>query len=271
MRSGQEQAQTERFSHAYLQGRTPTMRAIERQVCGCDYGGTSWTSLAQSERLAALLEQRPGTHLLELGAGSGWPGLHMAKISGCEVALVDLPLAGLRIAAERAIVEGIEDRCRVAVADAAHPPFADASFDAVGHSDLLCCLVPKSAVLEACRRVIRPGGRMVFSVIFVAPGLAPPAYRRAVENGPEFIETESDYPTLLGDADWDVRERIDVTAAYGAACGRQLAADEAHRTALEDLLGAAELAERLAGWRSKLDVIEDGHLRRYIFVAVPVV
>ena len=269
MRSAAEQAATERFARSYLRGQSPTMRAIERRVCGCDYGATSWTSLDQSERLAALLGLRPGRHLLELGAGSGWPGLQLAKASGCAVTLVDLPLEGLRIAAARARREGIEKRCRFAVADGAQLPFAEASFDAVGHSDLLCCLLPKRAVLAACRRVIRTGGRMVFSVIFVAPGLAPAAYRRAVENGPEFIETASDYPTLLAETGWDLVQRIDVGADYGAACRRQLAADEAHQGALEALLGAADLAERLAGWRANLEVIDDGHLRREIFVAAP--
>ena len=80
---------------------------------------------------------------------------------------MDLPLSGLRIATERAVKDRISDRCRIAVADGSRLPFRDRSFDAVSHSDVLCCLRDKRGVLEACRRVIRDSGRMVFTVNLV--------------------------------------------------------------------------------------------------------
>jgi len=60
----------------------------------------------------------------------------LAKTSGCDVALVDLPLSGLRIAAQRAVTDRIAGICWVAVADAAGLRFRDASFDALSHSDV---------------------------------------------------------------------------------------------------------------------------------------
>jgi phosphoethanolamine N-methyltransferase len=266
-RSPEEQAQTERFAESYLCAQTPTMRAIERSVCGCDYGGSSWTTREETERLTALMGLRPGLRLLDVGAGSGWPGLYMAGMSGCDIVLVDLPLAGLRIAADRAAADGMANACWVAVADGANLPFADNSFDAVSHSDLLCCLRPKRAVLEACRGVIHRGGRMVFTVISVAPGLSPSDYGRAVENGPEFIESEADYPTLLAQTGWGLVEHLDVTADYAASCRRQIRADEEQKSALETLIGVSEFAERQLGWRSKLAALGDGLLRREFFVA----
>src|SRR5206468_5725352 len=127
-------------------------------VCGCDFGAISWTTCAEAQRIAALLQLRPGVRLLDVGAGSGWPGLYMAMLSGCDVVLVDLPLAGLRIAAKRARNDGMPGNSWAVVADAANPPFPDDSFDAVSHSDLLCCLREKRAVLKACRRVTRNHG-----------------------------------------------------------------------------------------------------------------
>jgi len=245
------------------------MLAIERSVCGCDYGGNSWTTKVEAERVAARLALRPGVRLLDLGAGSGWPGLYMSKASGCGVVLVDLSSTGLSIAARRADNDGIPGHIWVAFADAAALPFPDRSFDAVSHSDLLCCLRQKRSVLADCRRVVRRHGRMVFTVISVAPGLSAERYLRAVANGPEFIETDTDYSTLLAQTGWIITDREDITAAFAASCRRLLRADEAQKDGLMALIGASEFAERVAKWRSKLTAMGDDLLRRELFAAVP--
>jgi phosphoethanolamine N-methyltransferase len=268
-RSPEEQAQRQRFEEFYVRARAPVMLSIERSVCGCGYGGNSWTTRPEAEEIAAILGLRPGLRLLDVGAGSGWPGLYMAETSGCDVVLVDLPLAGLRIAAERAEADRLPGGCWAAVADAAELPFADGSFEAVSHSDLLCCLKPKRAVLEACRRVIARDGRMVFTVISVAPGLSRDDHTRAVENGPEFIESEADYETLLGETGWTLVERRNITGDYITSCRRQLRAEEEWKEPLAALIGASELAERQAGWRSKLMALDAELLRRELFVAAP--
>jgi cyclopropane fatty-acyl-phospholipid synthase-like methyltransferase len=264
-----QQDQRRRFDELYERSLASVMVAVERKVCGCDYGGSSWTTRAEAEHIADLLKLEAGDRLLEVGAGSGWPGLYLAERTGCDVVLVDLPFSGLRIARERVAREGLPGACWVALADGAGLPFRDASFDAVSHSDVLCCLPDKRGVLAACRRVIRASGRMVFSVISVAPGLTPGAYARAVENGPEFIEAESDYATLLAETGWTLLERQDLTGDYAASCRRQIQADEEMAVDLRALLGAAEFEERLAGWHAKLAVLGEGLLRRELFTTEP--
>ena len=60
-----------------------------------------------------------GSNLLDLGAGTGWPGLFLAKESGCKVTLVDLPEIGLQIAERRGQEGGLTNRVSIKVADAA--------------------------------------------------------------------------------------------------------------------------------------------------------
>jgi ubiquinone/menaquinone biosynthesis C-methylase UbiE len=159
----QEWIKREAFDSEYRQGSLPAMQAIERAVCGCAYGSTAWTTRDEAERIAAALELRPRVALLEIGAGSGWPALYLARETGCEAVLTDLPLEGLGIARERAVRDGVASRCWVACADGSHLPFGDESFDAINHSDLLCYLVEKRRLLFECLRVVRRGGRMAFS------------------------------------------------------------------------------------------------------------
>lgn len=264
-----EQSLKASFEVAYERSQTLVMKAIERRVCGCDYGGNSWTTKEQAEALIPLLGLGPGSKLLDVGAGTGWPGLFLARTTGCSVFLVDLPEVGLSIASQRARAESIEGRVTIKVADAAELPFENGSFCAVSHSDLLCCLVRKRRVLEECRRVIRPSGMMAFTVISVAPGLSGEAHTRALENAPDFVETNASYPALLSATGWELLDRQDLTSAYRDSCARQIDADVDSQSELADLLGTEEAADRLAQWRSKLQAIEDGLFVRELLVCRP--
>ena len=267
--SPEELAKRERFAQTYARSQCSAILAVERQACGCDYGGNSLTTRDEALRMATILDLRPGVRLLDVGAGTGWPGLYMAKETGCDATMVDLPLNGLQIATERAAKDDMSDRCRVAVADGSEMPFRDACFDALSHSDILCCLKDKRGILEACRRVVRDTGRMVFTVIWITPGLSGEDYQRAVARAPEFGETETAYPTLLEQCGWALVERADISEDYAATMQRFIDADYELQDQLEALLGVQEFADRQAGWRAELGAIEEGLIRRDLFVATP--
>src|SRR5690349_1601835 len=102
------------FDKSYASARAPVMQAIERVVCGCNYGGTSWTTKDEAVLLGNSLSLAPGKTLLEIGAGSGWPSLFLATRFGSSVVLVDLPAEGLRLATERAQKDNLTGRCLIA-------------------------------------------------------------------------------------------------------------------------------------------------------------
>ena len=257
------------FEEVYARTITPVMQEIEREVCGCDYGGNSWTTLEQADQLNYLLRLGADTEFIDLGSGTGWPSLYLAKKSGCHATLVDLPENSIRIARKRSQEDGISDRVTALVADAAVLPLGDACFNAISHSDLLCCLVQKQKVLEECRRIVRPGGRMAFTVISITFGLSRSDHARAIENGPEFIETQDDYAALLDKTGWLVEDRVDLIKEYLNSCKCQIQADRANQEALEDLLGSTQTEERIADWCSKLEAISEGLFRRELYLCSP--
>jgi 2-polyprenyl-3-methyl-5-hydroxy-6-metoxy-1,4-benzoquinol methylase len=126
------------FDQRYGAALPPVARQIEQRVIGGDWGANGFTTMAQADTLAHELHLSAGDRLLDLGTGRGWPGLYLAARTGCRVVLTDLPLEGLRVAADRATSEGLAARTAVVAAAASALPFQAGSFDAVIHTDVLC-------------------------------------------------------------------------------------------------------------------------------------
>ena len=113
-------------------------RAVELEAVGTDYGNAGFTTQAQADVIADLLALRPGELLLDVGSGAGWPGLYLAKKTGCRVVLCDLTLPGMKQARRRAVADAAAARTSAVVASARQLPFRPDSFDAMVHTDVLC-------------------------------------------------------------------------------------------------------------------------------------
>ena len=270
-RTPEEQATIDRFSNTYSFGQLDFMLEIERSVCGCDYGGTSWTTREEADGVIVMLNLKPGQQLLEVGSGSGWPGLYLTKQTGCDVTLTDLPLEGLRIARKRAATDELSGECRIFLADGAALPFRDGWFDAIYHSDVLCCLVEKLAVLKSCRRVVRSGGKMVFSVIYITPNITAAACEQAKAGGPPFVESPASYPDMLQEAGWEIVDQIDQTAEYLESIRRHIAGQKSYANKIAKTFGKDEASERFARKRATVSALVNDLLRRELFEVVPAI
>jgi len=125
------------FGETYGRGPSALLDEMERRVLGGVWGANGYTTVAEADRLAKELSLGPADHLLDVGSGRGWPGLYLAKTTGCRLTMTDLPVEGLRVALDRAALEEI-DVTGASVASAKALPFAARSFDAIVHTDVLC-------------------------------------------------------------------------------------------------------------------------------------
>ena len=114
------------------------VRRIELAVIGGDWGANGYTTSAQADQLATVLELHASSMVLDVGAGRGWPGLYLAEITGCSVVLTDVPIEGLALARERSMEERLDGRTWPVNASARALPFPAETFDAVVHTDVLC-------------------------------------------------------------------------------------------------------------------------------------
>jgi len=262
-----EAASIERFTDSYRLCCSPVRLDVERKVLGADYGSTGYTTRRQADDLGRHLRLGPEVRLADLGAGSGWPGLYLASQTGCQVVGTDLPYDGLARARARSIEDGVAERASYVVASGRHQPLRAGAFDAVVHTDVLCCLGPKLAVLRACRRLLRPGGRLAFTTIHVGPGLDAAQHRRAVRAGPPHVVTRRPYAELVAQAGFGEIAEIDVTEEYARAQRAWQKGHDAHADELRRVIPDQDFALGQANRRRAIAAIEDGLLRRSLITA----
>jgi cyclopropane fatty-acyl-phospholipid synthase-like methyltransferase len=257
----------ERFNDRYRLCCSPVRLDIESEVLDADYGSTGYTTRDQADDLVRHLQLVPGDRLADIGSGSGWPGLYLAQQTGCRVIGTDLPFDGLQRARARAIADGLARRASYAVATGRSQPFRAGCFDAAVHTDVLCCLGPKLAMLRDCRRLLRPGGRLAFTTIYVTPGLDTARHRRAVRAGPWQVATRRPYPELVVQAGFTDVVDIDVTEDYARTQQAWLEANESRTEDVRHLTSDAEFATAQADRRAAQAAIEEGLLRRALMTA----
>lgn len=247
---------------------SPARRSVEAEVIGADYGSTGYTTRDQADAIAAHLHLRAGDRLADIGAGSGWPGLYLASTTGCTVIGTDLPLDGMQRARRRAVEEGVGGRAAYVVATGRSQPLRPHAFDALVHTDVLCCLGPKLAVLRACRELLASGGRMAFTTIYVPDGLSPSEHRRAVRAGPPHVVTRRPYRGLVEQAGFGDVVEIDVSVEYARTQRGWLERSEVHADALRRVVGDAAFDLTQASRRYALAEITAGRIRRSLFTAI---
>jgi len=261
------QSATKDFGKDYTMGGTPPLLELERGVLGSDYRATSWTTREEAVQMSELLELTPSAHLLDIGAGAGWPGLYLAQISKCAATLIDLPFVAMQLARERAAVDAIADRCVAVVGDAARLPFVAGAFDAISHSDVLCCTPAKAEVLRECRRVARKDAKMAFSVITLVQSLSGDARALAIASGPPFVDAAADYSVLIKEAGWRMLRRFDLTPGFARTLGLAVDAMQARAAEIVAAIGGDEFAAKLERRSAAASATQAGLLMRELFLA----
>ena len=113
-------------------------RSVEFEALGSDYGATGYTTREQADELGRLLELGPGSVLLDIGAGCGWPGLYLAKTFGCSVISTDPLREGVRATRDRIGSDGVGSGALALLATGEQLPVRSRSIDAIVHADVLC-------------------------------------------------------------------------------------------------------------------------------------
>jgi ubiquinone/menaquinone biosynthesis C-methylase UbiE len=160
------------YDSAYGNYDSETYRLVRIETYGQDLGQTSWITTEESNEIPQLLELRLNSFVLEVGCGSGGYALQLAQKVGCHLIGLDINTPGVRNANQLALARGLASQARFEQCDVSkNLPFDDKTFDAVFSNDVLCHLPGRPQVLGEMFRVLKPGGRMLFSDALVVGGM----------------------------------------------------------------------------------------------------
>jgi ubiquinone/menaquinone biosynthesis C-methylase UbiE len=154
----------------------------------CPYGQRAWVQaphpLITRARLREALDPRPGERVLEIGPGTGYYSLDLARWlepGGGSLEIFDLQQEMLDHTLRRAGEEGVANISAVH-GDAQRLPFEEGRFDAAVLTAVLGEIPDQDAALREVARVLKPRGRLVVGELFGDPHWVPPsALRRRAE------------------------------------------------------------------------------------------
>lgn len=159
------------YGASYGKYATELYAEIRRETYGEDIGQTGWLTSDEQDTFIEWLELDEQSGLLDVACGSGGPTLRIAARAGCRVTGIDLHEEAVKRARERAEEKSLSFQAQFQQADAGKPlQFADDEFDGLICIDAVNHLPDRRRVFSEWFRVIKPGGRLVFTDPIVVTG-----------------------------------------------------------------------------------------------------
>jgi SAM-dependent methyltransferase len=160
------------YDSAYANYDAEVYRQIRVETYGEDLGQTSWVTTEESQEIPRVLHLTPSSYVLEIGCGSGCYALQVAATVGCRVVGLDTNAPGIQTASQLAAARNMASQVRFEICDTAKKlPFSDSTLDAAFANDVLCHVPGRPSVLREIFRVLKSGGRILFSDALVIGGL----------------------------------------------------------------------------------------------------
>jgi SAM-dependent methyltransferase len=159
------------FDSTYANFAEQVLESVRVAAFGEDIGQNSWVTVEEYDEFLGFLRLTRRSHVLEVASGSGGPAAYLARRAGCRVTGIDNNPHGVAAASRAAARSSLGDRLEFHVADATQRlPFPADSFDGLLCIDSMNHFPNRGELLAEWRRVLKPGGRAVFTDPVVVTG-----------------------------------------------------------------------------------------------------
>jgi ubiquinone/menaquinone biosynthesis C-methylase UbiE len=262
-------AKVDLYDNAYANYGAEVYRQIRLAAYGEDFGQTSWVTTEESREIPGMLGLTRDSYVLEIGCGSGRYALQLAAMSGCRVVGMDVNRPGIENANQLARMQDMSAQVRFESGDASKTlPFGDATFHAAFANDVLCHIPGRPGALREVFRVIRTGGRFLFSDALVIAGTISQqeiASRSSI--GYYIFSPPGENERLLEQAGFRLIRVTDTTQNAAMISKRWHDARQARKDALLRIEGE-ENFQGLQRFLSTVNTLTgEGRLRRFLYLA----
>ena len=257
------------YDNVYSDFESSAETAVRRAAFGQDIGQSSWLTAEDWLRFADLAGADENSRVLEVGSGSGGPAIYLAAERGCHVTGVDINEHGVENGRRLAEDRGLSERVRFQTIDASKPlPFPAATFDAVLSNDAMCHIANRLDVLRDWHRVVRAGGRILFTDALIVTGpISADEIATRSSIGLYIFVPPGENERLIAEAGFSLISADDVTAEAEMVAGRWHDARDAHRTELTAREGEANFAGLQRFLACVRTVSAERRLSRFCYVA----
>lgn len=248
---------------------SPLMQQVRREAYGEDIGQHSWTSAEELRGDLARLRLSSSSRVVDLGCGPCGPLTFVIAAAGCRGTGVDSSACALRAGRARASARRVDPRLSVAQADLnVLLPFNAGCFDAAMSFDVVLHLPDRLRLFHEVARLLRPGGRFLFTDAGVLTGVVSSEdVRRRSVHGESFYVAPGWNDRLLAAAGLRVIETEDRTGRVLTNASGRLAAMLAHRGELEQQSSPAEFDRYKSYLETVIAMSRAGRLSRVMYLS----
>ena len=257
------------YDTAYGNYAADVYRQVRLETYGEDFGQTSWVTTEESLEIPTMLDVRPDSNVLELGCGSGGYALQLIKTVGCSVLGLDINAAGVQNATQLAAESNLSAQAHFDQCDISSKlSFDDNTFGAAFSNDVLCHIPGRLNVLREILRVLKPGGRLLFSDALVIGGMISHeeiAARTSI--GYYVFSPPGENERLIKAAGFELLRVNDTTQSATAIAGKWHQAREKRKPALAKLEGERNFEGLQRFLSCGHTLTAERRLLRYLYVA----
>ena len=262
-------AASRHYDANYGNFQTELYARIRREAFGEDIGQSSWLTSDEQDRFLNSLNLSPGKTLLDVACGSGGPVLRIADRTGCSVVGVDVHEQAVATGNDLACQHNLTQRAKFQVADATTSlPFPDASFDAITCIDAINHLPNRPAILADWARLLKPGGRLLFTDPITVTGPLTNAEIAVRSSIGFFLFVPRGYDEpVIEQSGLRLLVNEDVTANMAEVAERRRAARASRAADLREIEGDQTYEGQQEFFAVASRIAKEGRLSRFLFVA----